>query len=144
MSESKSVNRCNSHLLVEHPDPGLNLPVKEETDDLSVDAIPTLDQLYEMFPNLKQSAIVLLCNLHGPAEVAEVIMSENPHLTILSALQRKTLETEEYKVKIDEEDLIAHVIALYKIKKFRLKQPIQVTFSGQPAVDAGGIRRQLF
>ncbi len=88
--------------MVEHPDPGLNLPVKEETDDLSVDAIPTLDQLYEMFPNLKQSAIVLLCNLHGPAEVAEVIMSENPHLTILSALQRKTLETEEYKVKIDE------------------------------------------
>ncbi len=29
MSESKSVNRCNLHILVEHPDPGLNLPVND-------------------------------------------------------------------------------------------------------------------
>ncbi len=26
---NQGVNKCNLHLILEHPDPGLNLPVKE-------------------------------------------------------------------------------------------------------------------
>ena len=86
-----------------------------------------------MFPNLKQSVIDLLCGLHALEDVADVIFSEEPHLAVISALQRKTLDTqEEYKVKVDEDDLLADVIALYKTKKLSLKQPIRP----QPAVDA--------
>lgn len=108
-------------------------------------SVPSLAQLCDMFPNLKKSAVDLLCNLHGPAEVTDVIISKYPHLVILSALRQKILKTDdEYKMKIDEDDLIADAIAMYKMEKFSLKQPIRVVFSGQPAVDAGGVRRQFF
>lgn len=54
------------------------------------------------------------------------------------------IEGDLVKVKIDPDDILADALAHYKNPDFDPASPIRVTYKGQPAVDAGGVKRQFF
>ena len=45
---------------------------------------------------------------------------------------------------MDQNDILADVIPLYKDAKFDPRQPLRVVFKDQPAIDSGGPRKELY
>ncbi len=69
----------------------------------------------------------------------------------LTDLFRKIRETnplgERVRIEVDEEDehaMFSDAAALYKSPQFNFCSDLRVRFMNQPAVDTGGVRRQLF
>ncbi|KAJ7377170.1 hypothetical protein OS493_030369 [Desmophyllum pertusum] len=48
------------------------------------------------------------------------------------------------RISVDQNDILADVIPLYKDAKFDPRQPLRVVFKDQPAIDSGGPRKELY
>ena len=48
------------------------------------------------------------------------------------------------KIEVDPSDLLTDCVAFYKGPKFNPQHPLRVTFIGQPALDSGGVKRQMY
>jgi hypothetical protein len=48
------------------------------------------------------------------------------------------------KLEVDPSDLVTDAIAFYKRPNFQPYQPVRVTYLGQPAMDSGGVKRQMY
>ena len=66
-----------------------------------------------------------------------------PLETLLKGFDKK-LEGDVVKIKVDPDDILTDALAHYKDPDFDPAAPISVTYRGQPAVDAGGVKRQFF
>ena len=70
-----------------------------------------------------------------------------PLETLLKGFDKK-LEGDVVKIKVDPDDILTDALAHYKDPDFDPDfdpaAPISVTYRGQPAVDAGGVKRQFF
>jgi len=62
---------------------------------------------------------------------------------VLKELQ-KGLSTQKEKLKVDEEDLFNDAMAYYKDPSFDPTKRLRVLYTGQPAVDTGGVTRHFF
>ena len=49
-----------------------------------------------------------------------------------------------FKLRIDEDDILNDANAYYKSPSFDPTGPLRMQFTGQPAVDTGGVKRQFF
>ena len=48
------------------------------------------------------------------------------------------------RLKLDEEDVLSDVLTYLKNPSINIHKPLQVCYRGQPAIDTGGVYRQLF
>ena len=57
---------------------------------------------------------------------------------------KEAMSSEVEKLKVDEDDILSDALAYFKSPSYDPKVPIKIKFTGQPAVDTGGLRRQFF
>ncbi|XP_066926197.1 uncharacterized protein [Clytia hemisphaerica] len=80
-------------------------------------------------------------------EYPSIISQDNDHRCTpeasLSLIQRR-ISGEEFKLKVDEEDVFADALTLYKDGDFDPCKPYFVRFNGQPGIDQGGVMKQYF
>ncbi|XP_028412494.1 uncharacterized protein LOC114535330 [Dendronephthya gigantea] len=123
----------------------------EQSIDLRIATLGTL------FPTAKQSdvidAVMNYDSLDSAAEHLSVLTSEdmgacNVNLTGADTLKTLALKMNPYstaeKVKVDREDLVMDVFHHYKDPNFNPSVPIKFQIRGEPAVDAGGVLRQIY
>lgn len=48
------------------------------------------------------------------------------------------------KFEVDPNDLVSDCVSFYKGPMFRPQQPLRVSYLGQPALDSGGVKRQMY
>ena len=48
------------------------------------------------------------------------------------------------KITVDQDDILADVLPLYKGPDFDPSQPVRVAFKDQPALDSGGPRKEMY
>ncbi len=51
---NQGVNKCNLHLILEHPDPGLNLPMQVKNPDI-LNTFVRKDKVYRFMKNVRGS-----------------------------------------------------------------------------------------
>ena len=49
-----------------------------------------------------------------------------------------------FKLRIAEDDILNDAIAYYKSPSFDPTRPLRIQFTGQPAVNTGGVKREFF
>lgn len=63
--------------------------------------------------------------------------------TVLARINKK-LTGQPLKEKIDPTDILNDAMAIYKNPCFDGTRPLRISFTGQPAIDTGGPRREFF
>lgn len=48
------------------------------------------------------------------------------------------------RITVDQSDILAEILPLYKGPEFDPSQPVRVVFKDQPAVDSGGPRKEMY
>lgn len=48
------------------------------------------------------------------------------------------------RITVDQSDILAEILPLYKGPEFDPSQPVRVVFNDQPAVDSGGHRKEMY
>lgn len=56
----------------------------------------------------------------------------------------KKMHGSRFKLRVDEDDILNDAIAYYKSPSFDPTRPLRIQFTGQPAVDTGGVKREFF
>lgn len=106
-------------------------------------------QLSQMFPLVSEECIRFIYRVRNEDLLcaADCILS-GPSIKILVPLIRNTVVSSESdgKLRIDEEgeELADCIFAFYKGCKFQSQNSVRMCTKGQPAVDTGGVRRQVF
>ena len=112
-----------------------------------------IKQLTEMFPDVPDTCLIYLYKLSRGdlACVSDCILSGPSIQSILSLLSSIVLtsEGEDRKLRIngDEQEgdeLAECVLAFYKGRRYDPHCSVRVFLEGQPAVDTGGVRRQIY
>ena len=116
---------------------GLHQPTDEQKQQLSA-----------MFPEHPSSTISTGLELtQGDMQMgADMILSTPPLTTLLQKLKDK-ISCKRLQLIVDEDDELAmfhSVIGYYKVPNFDPTLDMRVRLQGQPAVDTGGPRRQMF
>ena len=101
--------------------------------------------IYEMFPALSKQSIDLIHGLlsMNSEKTVDLLLDVSAH-KILCLLQQKKLDGPTMKLKVDEDDLLNDALLFYKAATFDPSRPLRVSFSNQPGIDTGGIKRQFF
>ena len=109
-----------------------------------------LGSLGEMFPNITDEQLGYLYKLSGSALslLIDCMLEGLSYESILcvAALQRSTDDTARIRLQRDDtaEDWVEAALAFYKQSRFDKTAAMRVCICGQPAIDAGGVRRQFF
>ena len=95
----------------------------------------------EKFSSDQIASIFSLSN--SSYDVCESCLTSGPTIAHLAAI--KYQENTTIKLKIDEEDVWADLISFYKSPKVEPKYcHLKIWLNNQPAIDTGGIRRQIY
>lgn len=54
------------------------------------------------------------------------------------------MSTQKEKIRVDEEDILNDAMAYFKDPSFDPTRRLRVLYTGQPAVDTGGVTRHFF
>ena len=102
------------------------------------DPFENLKKLSELFPHMTTDQLAVECIMEGPTfeslcdiagSLLEVPLSESPRIRV---------------DKNDEgDDLVGAALAFYKDSKFARNAPVRISIGHQPAIDTGGLRRQV-
>ena len=112
-----------------------------------------LIQLCHLFPNRSEESLRYIYELsNGDLSSAADLILSGPSLENLLSCIRSALvdgEFNECLLKIGEdeqegEDLVNCLFAFYKKQRYDPHKSLCVCFRGQPAVDTGGVRQQVF
>ena len=76
-----------------------------------------------------------------PEEIFETEMSLSQ---VVYKLGKKLTGKTQKLITVDHDDLISDAIAYYKSSQFDASCPLKTKFSGQPAIDGGGVLRQFY
>ena len=108
---------------------------------------PTLDNLLSMFVgDLKSKEITTVYHLaDDDFDSAVDCLLSGPSLDGLLKLHKKKFDGKPAsKLHVDADDIWADTVGYYKSPCLKLDKPIRVIFDGSPALDTGGVRRQVF
>ena len=115
-----------------------------------VDNISDTTKLEEMFPNMTNKQLMYVYNLSGSSfSKAVECLLEGPSLESICSLvtSQMSLDTSP-RIRLDkdddDEDWTEAALAFYKQGKFDKSSGLRICIRGQPAIDAGGVRRQFF
>ena len=109
------------------------------------------EQFTQIFPHVSQDCLsyVLKLSSNDLLRASDCILS-GPSIESLVSLLHDcviTSESESLKLRIDDEeegeDLVESIFAFYKGPKFNCHCTLRVVLKGQPAIDTGGVRRQI-
>lgn len=131
-----------------------------------------LDQLKDMFPGKSCSVLQNALTCHRSVSQAALFLSSQnlpreidddededlglfepafpPAIERAESLDevlnqlRKSLSTQKEKIRVDEEDILNDAMAYYKDPSFDPTRRLRVLYTGQPAVDTGGVTRHFF
>ena len=105
-------------------------------------------QLVAMFPEHPSSTISTVLELtQGDMQRAADMILSPPTLAALLQKLRDKISYKRVQLIVDEDDeleMFHSVIGYYKVPNFDPTLDMRVRFQGQPAVDTGGPRRQMF
>ena len=108
-------------------------------------------QLCEVFPNTPEECLRFVFELSSQnLSVSTDCMITPAYDNLLQLIHDKVIAepTQQYTIRVDQgessDDLFKCVCAYYKGSRFNPSCEIQVSLRGQPAVDTGGVRRQVF
>ena len=120
---------------------------------LGTSPIDEYEHLRKMFPNVPEQNLRFIYILSkGDVCLASECILTGPSLESLLPLLRAASISDESsgcKLQIDEDEeegdeLVERVFAFYKGVKFDPKDGIRFSLKSQPAVDGGGVKRQVF
>ncbi len=103
--------------------------------------------LYTMFePRLSRDQISVVYSLSGEnfPSAMDTLVSGPTLGGIVAMCQERIHSNFPKKVQVDSECIWVDTVAHYKSWSLDVTHPIRVIFDGQPAIDTGGVRRQLF
>ena len=121
--------------------------------------------LAALFPNAKQSDITHAVMIYDSLDSAAGYLSEisnpepekltnedsgvsNANLTVAEILKKLKNKMNSYctaeKIKVDRDDVVMDVFQHYKDSNFDPHVPVKFQIRGEPAVDAGGVLRQVY
>ena len=105
----------------------------------SCDQDTTISTLEELFPNLPHPTIQeVFNNSNDLNEMIDTLTSSSQfHIIYINHKPKKRLE-------VDEESCMEDCLAFYKNRSFDPLVPLRIVFSGQKAIDAGGLLRQFY
>ena len=112
-----------------------------------------IDHLCQMFPHISQSALQYIYELSRAnlASECDCILCGPSLDSLVSLISSRVLtnEVDERTLRIDSneqegDELVECVLAFYKGPRYDPHCGVRVFLSGQPAVDTGGVRRQVF
>ena len=123
-------------------------PISKEGNPFK--GLATLQEIFPYMPASKLNYIYTLSSclfsqavdfLLGPCSFSLLrnLACDFQITTTLEESPRIRLEADD-----DEEDWVAAALAFYKQSKFDTHAALRVSIRGQPAIDAGGVRRQFF
>lgn len=110
--------------------------------------ISALDLLLQTFVSKDTSAkqvreVYLLSGENS--KTSTVCLLSGPTLSaLLKMVNDRFDELPRHRVRVDAEDVWSDVVACYKRTSFRYLTHLQVHVEGQPAIDTGGVRRQIY
>ena len=79
------------------------------------------------------------------SETATACLLSGPTLpALLKMLNNRFDDLRRKRVRVDINEIWNDMVACYKRTSFNYSSHLQVTLDGQPAVDTGGVRRQLY
>ena len=91
------------------------------------------------------------CELYGDGSTVIDVVLNPPNLEQLiekvKAQLQISVKEDEARLSLDEcdeEDMLFSVLEFYKSPQFDPRKSLRVRFRGQPSVDVGGVRRQMF
>ena len=115
---------------------------KEVLDDIPIDT----EGFAKMFPHLSQKNIDALLELYGDGSTVIDVVLNAPNLEQLIEKVKAQIPVKENEARLDEcdeEDMFS-VLEFYKSPQFDPRKSFTVRFCGQPSVEVGGVRRQMF
>ena len=117
---------------------------KEVLDDIPIDT----EGFAKMFQHLSQKNIDALLELYGDGSTVIDVVLNAPNLEQLIEKVKAQIPVKENEARLsldecDEEDMFS-VLEFYKSPQFDPRKSFTVRFCGQPSVEVGGVRRQMF
>lgn len=99
-----------------------------------------------MFPNIDPSVCALVLDFtSGSFSVAvDVLLGGEILREILTCFSERKLTGMMASIDVDSVSAVSCAVAYYKRPHIDMQRPVSVTYSGTPAVDAGGPKRQFF
>ncbi len=111
------------------------------------DPVYTASDLMPMFgERFSETQISVVCQLaDGDTTTAIECLSLGPSLqSLVDLLRRPLLQKPTVKLYLDPEDLWSDMIVYYKSARIDTSKAVRVILTGQPALDTGGVRRQVY
>ena len=122
-------------------------PIVIESDDYGDDS--NIARLKEIFHGLTDKQLRYIYNLSGSVSKAMECLLEGPSIESMCNLVTSQMTLDDSpRIRLEkgdtEEDWTESALAFYKQGKFVKSSGLRVSIRGQPAIDAGGVRRQFF
>ena len=92
----------------------------------------------ETFPEMKEEVLKLAYDCSNSVEEAASLLADRSSSPELES------QSDQEKLRVDEEDIIADAVAFYKGPDFDPKAGVRGVYSGQPASDTRGVSRHFF
>ena len=92
----------------------------------------------ETFPEMKEEVLKLAYDSRNSLEEAASLLVDRSSSPELES------QSDQEKLRVDEEDIVADAVAFYKRPDFDPKAGVRGVYSGQPASDTGGVSRHFF
>ncbi|XP_044165556.1 uncharacterized protein LOC122949535 [Acropora millepora] len=169
-SSSSSVTRADPDILAQSSSSSSqsHIDVPGQTCQPYDDSQTMRNHLCVMFPGLKEDVIARVVSstltteeavdtvlkiqactaMNESDEETEELLNEEclKSNSIHDELEKlaKKLNGPRFKLRIDEDDILNDAIAYYKSPSFDPTRPLRIQFTGQPAVDTGGVKREFF
>ena len=109
----------------------------------------SLDQLLDTFvseDNLSTKQVVTIYELSGSDfDKSMTCLLDGPTLqSIIKMINGRFVQFPRVKLSLDAEDMWGDMVAQYKCPSTSLQSQLRITLNRQPAVDTGGVRRQVY
>ena len=109
----------------------------------------SLDQLLDTFvseDNLSTKQVVTIYELSGSDfDKSMTCLLDGPTLqSIIKIINGRFVQFPRVKLSLDAEDMWGDMVAQYKCPSTSLQSQLRITLNRQPAVDTGGVRRQVY
>ena len=120
--------------------------------ELPLNADITLNRLQEIFPNFKYGQLKYLLGACNDTSLVMEMLVNGLDVESLRQLVKSNCITKDIsespRLRLDADDdeseWVEATLAFYKAKKYESDAEIRVVIRGQPGIDTGGLRRQVF
>ena len=147
LPSASSHQNVSSSLPSQQPGTSGNATNHYEKQEENYEGMSHMDKLIAMFRGpLTLHQVLQVYHASGDSFEASIeCMLEGPTLMSIVAMLKSQLDQRScVKVNVDADDIWSDMIVCYKSPVVDFKRYIQVRVQNQPAIDTGGVRRQIY